>query len=1570
MSGPFDLSRLRRARLSALITGVSIITLGGAALAGWLFHIEALKSIIPGGALIKPNMAAGFALCGGVLTLLSGRTPSPLIRSCASGIAAVVIVLVALTLGEHFFGWNFPIEQWLIGSLPGPSGTSHPGRMAPVSALGFLLGGSALFAEAFFARKQSRLALVVGLSAALVFMGAMPLAAFLMEVLFGPQWNFMGMTISGVIGATGFLLLGAGLLALLQSEGELTWSLNASTTTGFVLALLLITVAAAAGFNFTRHMVETSTSVTHRQEVLKETEKLVSGLATLGSSERVYVIVGDEQLLKDRPTIQAELADDIRQLRVLTHADPNQQRRLDRLEPLISQRIDWEERVIIARREEGFATATKMIATEAGVELSDEIVREMNEMETAEYRLLDGDRKQADRAVSTAFALLPMGVFLSLAVLSLSAFFLNAGISERAKAEQSLRESEERFREVAENIDDIFWLTDLQHKKVLYISPAYERIWGRTRESLCASPRSWTEALHPEDRERILALRADDHLKATPEMTYRIVRPDGSLRWIHQREFPVKDADGKVVRVAGIVADITERKRVEEALRQAEEKYRGIFENAVEGIFQTTPDGRFIAANFALARLMGFESPEELIGGRTDVARDHYVDPASRAKFKQLLEENGSVLGFEVEVYRKDRSKIWFSENVRAVRDEKGTVVYYEGTAEDITKRKRAEDALRESERRFSDMLRNLELVSMMLDQKARVTYCNDYLLRLTGWRREEVIGRDWFELFIPPELVDELRGVQSALLADQSVAWHHENEILTRSGARRLIKWNNSVLRSPTGDVIGTASIGEDITEGKQAEAQRQRLADIVEASPDFIGFADPKTAQIQYINQHGRRMCGIGEDEDVGKLKISDVHPAWMNKRIAELILPAAVRDGLWQGDGAFLHRNGREIPVLMSLVARKAANGEVDIFFTVSRDITNRKRTENLLRASEERYRSLFESNPNPMWVYDIETLSFLAVNAAAVEHYGYSQDEFLAMTLKDIRPAEDIPALMADLAKQAGGAKGSTAWRHCRKNRTMIHVEVASRDLIWLGRRARLALVNDVTERKQAAERLQEQADLLNLAQDAIMVRGMDDRIAFWNRGAEHLYGWSAEEVRDQPSCDFIEYEEPLKILAERILLDTGAWSGECSHLTKQGNTVIVRSHWTLVRDEQGEPKAKLITMTDITEQKKLETHLMRAQRLESIGTLASGVAHDLNNILTPILMCAEILRENPDAEDAASSIDLIEESAKRGASVVKQVLTFARGIEGEHVVIKPTHLIQEMVDIAQKTFPKTIEIIGRYPEDLWSIKCDPTQLHQVLLNLSVNARDAMPNGGSLTLGAENFTVDENYAAMTAGAMVGSYVMLRVSDSGVGMPRATVDKIFDPFFTTKEIGKGTGLGLSTALGIVKSHNGFISVDSEPGKGTVFKIFLPATMSDVELQKSKTMGAPIQGNGEQILIVDDEPNILEITKRIFEKHNYRVITASDGTEALALFAQQMDSIGGVLTDIAMPYMNGVALARALRRMKSDIPIVASTGQGDQPGVAELRSLGVTNFLTKPYNTEKLLTTLKTAMERPSSS
>ena len=506
--------------------------------------------------------------------------------------------------------------------------------------------------------------------------------------------------------------------------------------------------------------------------------------------------------------------------------------------------------------------------------------------------------------------------------------------------------------------------------------------------------------------------------------------------------------------------------------------------------------------------------------------------------------------------------------------------------------------------------------------------------------------------------------------------------------------------------------------------------------------------------------------------------------------------------------------------------------------------------------------------------------------------------------------------------------------------------------------------EILERKSAEERLLEQADIISHARDAIIIRNFeDDHITFWNKGAEHLYGWSANEVLGKPVGKLIYADPKDREVAFKTLISTGEFRGEFRQVTKDGRDVLVNGRSSIVRNPDGTPRSVLSINTDVTEQKKLEMQLLRAQRLECIGTLAGGVAHDLNNVLGPILMGAESLRGNATGEHAPAMISLIEESARRGSSIVKQVLTFARGVEGERVLINPRHLIDEMVGIARKTFPKSIEVTGQYPEHPWSISGDPTQLHQVLLNLSMNARDAMANGGSLILAAENLEVDDNYAAMMPGAKAGSYATLRVSDTGVGMPRALLEKIFEPFFTTKDLGKGTGLGLSTSLGIVKSHAGFISVYSEQGRGTTFKVFLPAVQVDVAPPQEETPRV-IKGNGELVLLVDDEMNIRRVTKMTLEKHNYRVLEANDGPEALAIFAQEMDSVSVVLTDMRMPYFDGITLIRALKKMKPSMIFIASTGQGDETRLAELHELGVVNFLTKPYDTRKLLTVLETAV------
>ncbi len=618
------------------------------------------------------------------------------------------------------------------------------------------------------------------------------------------------------------------------------------------------------------------------------------------------------------------------------------------------------------------------------------------------------------------------------------------------------------------------------------------------------------------------------------------------------------------------------------------------------------------------------------------------------------------------------------------------------------------------------------------------------------------------------------------------------------------------------------------------------------------------------------------------------------------------------------------------------------------------------EEAMQQSEHKYRHLFESLSEAAFLIDAKSRCILDANLSAEKLLGKTRTEILGMNEAKLFPPNEAADYWRRLASGGTLGKGELdeAALQCKDGITTIPVRLSLAPIELHGRDLVLALMVDVTERKRSEECLREQADMLSRAQDAIIAHDFDSRrITFWNSGAERLYGWSAEEATSWSTDKrlYVDAKDRAELL--ETLSSRGEFRGELKQVTKDGREVIVDSRVTLIRHEDGSPRSVLAINTDITEYKKLETQFLRAQRLESIGILAGGVAHDLNNILTPILICAEALRGDMTAVGRESALALIEESAERGANVVKQVLTFARGIEGERVSITPNHLVHEMVDIARRTFPKSIEITSRCPEDIWSIKGDPTQLHQVMLNISVNARDAMPSGGKLVFGSENFEVDEQYAAMTPEAAPGPHVLLQISDNGGGMPRETIDKIFDPFFTTKGLGKGTGLGLSTAVGIVKSHGGFISVHSDVGKGTIFKIFLPAEVGAQSLAPAETRVAPTQGNGELVLVVDDEENILRATKAVLEKHNYRVVLATDGAEAVALFAQRIQDIRVVLTDILMPHMDGMAAVRALRKMKPSIPIIACTGEAQQARFEELRAMNVDNFLVKPFSTASLL-------------
>jgi two-component system, cell cycle sensor histidine kinase and response regulator CckA len=586
-------------------------------------------------------------------------------------------------------------------------------------------------------------------------------------------------------------------------------------------------------------------------------------------------------------------------------------------------------------------------------------------------------------------------------------------------------------------------------------------------------------------------------------------------------------------------------------------------------------------------------------------------------------------------------------------------------------------------------------------------------------------------------------------------------------------------------------------------------------------------------------------------------------------------------------------------------------------------------------------------------------YLLANPALAAMYGYASVDELKGAVKEI-----ARQLYVDPSRRAEFVRLMNE-NDCVR---MFESEIFRKDgsVIWISENVRVirsdagevlyyeGTVEDITPRKTAEAQIEEQAALLDQTRDAITVGDLAGRILYWNKGAERMFGWTREEAQASHISAIIPTDEG----AYSAVLKQGEWSGELQTTTVDGRKITVETRWTLLREADGTPKSILAMTTDITERKKIEAQLLRAQRMESIGTLASGIAHDLNNIMAPILMSASMLHDLVPENSRCLTI-AIEESAQRGTDIVRQVLTFARGIEGERVALQPRHLMLEVEKIARETFPRGISIRVNAPRMLWTVVGDSTQIHQILLNLCINARDAMPDGGVLNVTAENVTMEDSDAAMHPDAKPGRYVVMSVADTGTGISPKNIDKIFDPFFTTKEVGKGTGLGLSTVIGIAKSHGGFVKVYSEMGKGSTFKIYIPASTSEAqELVQEAPTNMP--GNGEWLLIADDEPAVRKATETMLKRNGYNVLVATDGLDALTIYAQRMDDIKIVLTDVMMPLLDGTKLTRALKRMNSDVAVIAATGQADEARYSELKQLGVREILQKPYRTDKLLAAL----------
>lgn len=913
------------------------------------------------------------------------------------------------------------------------------------------------------------------------------------------------------------------------------------------------------------------------------------------------------------------------------------------------------------------------------------------------------------------------------------------------------------------------------------------------------------------------------------------------------------------------------------------------------------------------------------------------------------------------------------------------------------------ESKIKEREQWLSTTLTSIGDAVIATDDSGAVTFINPVALELMRVRREEVLGKDLGEIF---RIVDESTRISPAGHGLRPPS--HQTLLLASDGTEIPIYYNVAPIRTAKGSHQGVVLVFRDITERIRADRLQSALYRISEAATSasdlqtLFGSVHQIVAGLLPAKNFYLALCDPARNTISFPYFVDEYDAAMGPQILTARPFGRGITEFLIQNEstlllsGETLHQlaEQKEIAIIGTVpyfwlgTPLRTADGQTigavavqsytegigytvrdkDVLEFVSTQIAvaiERKRAEQTLRESEERFRTIFARTAVGIGITEIRTRRFLESNAALQAMLGYSAAELREKTTFDLTHPADIAA---EVELNRGLLDGHTDHyvtekRYLRKDGAIVWgratvslvKDPAGAPLFGIG------LVEDITQKNDAQKKIREQAALLDHAQDAICVRDLESKITYWNKGAERLYGWTRDEVIGRNEFDLLQKEiGPDLGKAQKQVLEDGEWVGELTQKNRAGDEVIVQSHWTLVRNAAGEPVSVLVINTNMTDRKKLEAQFLRAQRLESIGTLAGGIAHDLNNVLSPIMLAAHLLRSHTTDPTMRKWIDTIETSAQRGAGILSQVLTFARGAAGKRMVVQPKHLLKEMGKIAAETFPRSIDTSVDVPRDLWTITGDPTQLHQVLMNLCVNARDAMPSGGTLTIKGENVILDEASARKVIDAVPGPYVMLTVSDTGTGIPAHVLEKVFEPFFTTKEPGRGTGLGLSTVHAIVKSHRGFIRLSSEPGKGTTFQIHLPAQSAGVTPDSVEEQGRALSGNGERVLVIDDERMILSVIEEMLSSSGYDPLTAATGREGIALYARHDGTIHAVLVDMMMPQMDGLAVIQALRRMNPAVKILAMSGIPREGGKEPVQDVAQ-KFLAKPFSAATLLKALQ---------
>ena len=1184
------------------------------------------------------------------------------------------------------------------------------------------------------------------------------------------------------------------------------------------------------------------------------------------------------------------------------------------------------------RRDTDFIWAVKDVRSEVCIPLFDQkqVVGILNVESTKEMSL-----DEADLRLITA-----LGEHVSIAI-------------SRARLYADLRQSEERYRTLVENLGEGIAIVD-PTETFRFANTAAEKVFGVTPGSLIG--KNLQNFLAAEEFQRAREETKKRRRGETSTFEQQLIRPDGSMCWIELTATPQFDQAGVFSHTLGIFRDITDSKNSERNLRESEERFRQLAEAALEGI-AITEKGIVVDGNTRLTTMLGYELTEMIGRPVSD-----FIAPESRAMVAEHIVKNYTGL-YEHSLRRKDGSALPVESHARMInwngRPMRVTALH------DVSERHHSQEQLQKLSLAVSQSPASI----VITDVKGNIEYVNPKFTQVTGYSFEEALGQNPRILKTGVTSPEEYQRLWETITEGKE--WRGEFRNRKKNGELFWEMSSISPVKNAANMITHFVAVKEDITERKlseqQLEVSEERYRRLFEDSPIGIALLGSQR-EITLTNKRYRDFLGLSEEEIIKRGPVGILHP---DDWAASMALSEKLRSGeapVFRMEQRYIRGDGAVVWADTSIIALRDADGQIIHTIGWVQDITDRKLAQQALKESEERYRMLVELSPDAVVVHSAGRIAF--VNSVAVRETGVAEAGDLVG--KDIMSFvdpdfHDIVRDRTRRVQQDHSAAPLAVIRLLRVDGTSLEVESYSAPIPWGGAFSSLTILRDISERRKAEQALSQSElryrRLFEEATEGIVLADEESGIIEdCNLAFQAISGYRREELIGRPQTVLHPPEPGAPLVtagfADRRGLPDGAIV-ERVVVTRTGEARNVEIKASVM--EIGGRKLVQGFFRDVTERKRLEADLLQAQKMESVGRLAGGVAHDFNNMLSVILGHAEMALELTDPKHPLhAELTEIREAAERSAGLTRQLLAFARKQTVAPKVLDLNQTVEGMLKMLGRLVGENVHLSWQPKVDLWSVRLDPFQVSQILTNLCANARDAITDIGKITIETGNSTFDETYCATHAGFLPGQYVLLAVSDDGRGMDKDTLSHLFEPFFTTKGIGKGTGLGLATTYGIVKQNNGFANVYSEPDHGTTIKLYLPRYVGKRQESTVGTAKPVVRGHGT-ILLVEDEPAILRVTARILEKHGYTVLAASTPGEAIRLAREHIGGIDLLMTDVVMPEMNGRDLAKNLLALYPNLKRLFTSGYTANViahhGVLDE---GV-HFVQKPFSAEQLVNAIQ---------